>query len=65
MLPCVFALTHSFVTGSNELMVPGRVTSSCAIPQGAISEVIEAKSLRGQPDVSQVSENSKIVYIGT
>lgn len=59
MFPCGFAVTQSFVTGTNELMVPGRVTSSCAIPQGSTTEVIEAKSLRGQPDISQVSKNYK------
>lgn len=48
------AVEQSFITGSNELMVPGRVTTCCSIPQGAISEVIEPRSLLGEVDVSQV-----------
>lgn len=48
------AIEQGFLTGSNELMVPGRVTTRCSIPQGAISEVIEPQSLIGQTDISQV-----------
>lgn len=54
MFPYRSVVDQSFITGSNELMVPGRVTTSCAIPQGAISEVIKPQSVAGQVDVSQV-----------
>lgn len=41
--------------GSLELLVPGRVTSSTFIPQGAMSMPIEPSSLLGSPPVVQVS----------
>lgn len=44
----------SFVTGSSKLLVPGKVTAFCAIPQGATSAPIDAEQLLGQPDVVQV-----------
>lgn len=55
-------IEQSFITGSNELMVPGRVTTCCIIPQGAISETIEPGSLIGQVDVAQVV-NSKTLIV--
>ncbi|XP_044267570.1 zinc finger protein 560 [Tribolium madens] len=48
-------LITSFVTGSSKLLVPGKVTASGAIPQGAVSAPIEAAQLVGQSDVVQIS----------
>lgn len=47
-------LLLSHVTGSSDLLVPGRVSASTSIPQGAMSVAIEPNHLRGQPDVVQV-----------
>lgn len=44
-----------YVTGSSELLVPGRVTASSGIPQGSVTEPLDPETLVGQPDVQQVS----------
>ncbi|KAK9870633.1 hypothetical protein WA026_008195 [Henosepilachna vigintioctopunctata] len=45
----------SFVTGSDKLLVPGRVIASNNIAQGSMSLPIEYTKLSGKPDVVQVS----------
>ncbi|KAG5862351.1 hypothetical protein JTB14_014398 [Gonioctena quinquepunctata] len=45
----------SFVTGSSELLVPGRVTAVSSIPQGSMTVPIEPAMLLGEPDVQQIS----------
>lgn len=52
--PNVSEVTLSDVTGSSELLVPGRVVSSNHIPQGAMSMPIEPTTLKGLPHVVQV-----------
>lgn len=47
--------TISDLTGSSDLLVPGRVTTTTIIPQGAMSMPIEASTLKGTPDIVQVS----------
>lgn len=44
----------SFATGSSKLLVPGRVTASSSIPQGAVSLPVNPDALRGHSDVVQV-----------
>ncbi|CAH1108842.1 unnamed protein product [Psylliodes chrysocephalus] len=44
-----------YVTGSSELLVPGRVTASSGIPQGSVTEPLDPETLVGQPDVQQIS----------
>ncbi|CAG9827270.1 unnamed protein product [Diabrotica balteata] len=44
-----------YVTGSSELLVPGRVTAMSNIPQGSVTQSIDPTSLVGQPDVQQIS----------
>ncbi|KAL3281301.1 hypothetical protein HHI36_004512 [Cryptolaemus montrouzieri] len=45
----------SYVTGSDKLLVPGRVIASNNITQGSLSLPIDASKLSGKPDVVQVS----------
>lgn len=45
----------SFVTGAAKLLVPGRVTATTSIPQGATTNPIDNEHLLGQPDVQQVN----------
>ncbi|XP_072402865.1 uncharacterized protein Prdm13 isoform X1 [Diabrotica undecimpunctata] len=44
-----------YVTGSSELLVPGRVTAVSNIPQGSVTQSIDPTALVGQPDVQQIS----------
>ncbi|CAG9853690.1 unnamed protein product [Phyllotreta striolata] len=44
-----------YLDGSSELLVPGRVTASTVVPQGAVTELLDPESLVGQPDVQQIS----------
>ncbi|KAI4464953.1 hypothetical protein MML48_3g00007039 [Holotrichia oblita] len=53
VIPC--EVITGDVTGSSKLLVPGRVTATTSIPQGAMSMPIKADKLRGQPDVMQIS----------
>ncbi|KAJ8913500.1 hypothetical protein NQ315_017050 [Exocentrus adspersus] len=54
---CVSTSTtiSGYVTGSSELLVPGRVTATGGIPQGAVSGAVEPALLLGQPDIQQIS----------
>ncbi|XP_057668242.1 zinc finger protein 226-like isoform X1 [Diorhabda carinulata] len=52
-----------YVTGSSELLVPGRVTAGCNIPQGSVTRPIDPASLVEQPDVQQISV--KLSPLGT
>lgn len=47
-------LISSFVSGSSKLLVPGKVTASSNISQGAVSAPIEALLLLGPTEVVQV-----------
>ncbi|CAH1183085.1 unnamed protein product [Phaedon cochleariae] len=44
-----------YVTGSSELLVPGRVTAAAGIPQGTATVPIEPYKLLGHTDVQQIS----------
>ncbi|XP_025837231.1 zinc finger protein 195 isoform X1 [Agrilus planipennis] len=43
------------VTGTSALLVPGRVTASTYIPQGAMSLPIKPENIKGSPDIVQIS----------
>lgn len=47
-------LVTSVVTGASKLLVPGKVTASTNISQGAVSDPIEPQELEGLPDIMQV-----------
>nr|XP_022908456.1 zinc finger and SCAN domain-containing protein 20 [Onthophagus taurus] len=48
-------MTAASGESSSKLLVPGRVTATGNIPQGAMSMPIVAEKLKGQPDVVQIS----------
>lgn len=44
----------SYVTGSDKLLVPGKVIASNNIAQGSMTLPIEPKKIFGKPDIVQV-----------